>query len=407
MRRISPMRRRLPLGSRLLALLALLAALVAAGCGSSDQTTASIGSGPDPATLAPVDAILYGELVVRPEGDMRDDAAAAVRKVGVVDDPGAALRRLVDLVLAESDDEDFTYADNVEPWLGQRAGGFLVLVDDEPEGAFAFEVADRDELDAEIARERDSRELRRGGTYEGIEYDLDEDTGEPSGVVGDFLVVASSLEAFRVAVDASRDDSLADAARFTDAIDDVDEDALASLWFDPQQLARQLRDADDVEPELRRALASDRFARADPIVASLTADADEIVLEAVADSQLTGASDDDATGGEVTVEQLPGDAWLALGSPPIGPQLREALAGGGVRDMVATKLRRSTGLDLERDLLDELGGLGLFVRGTTPLDIGGGALLRTTSDDGARRLVTVIESLVASAGVGQTSPLTA
>src|SRR5215207_7476473 len=97
MRRISPMPRRLPLGSHLLALLTLLAVLVVAGCGSSSEETAtSAGGGPDPATLAPADALLYGEVVVRPEGDLRDDVAAAARKVSRLQDPSAALVRLLD-----------------------------------------------------------------------------------------------------------------------------------------------------------------------------------------------------------------------------------------------------------------------------------------------------------------------
>lgn len=405
------MPRRFPLGSRLLALLTLLAALIVAGCGSSESTATGGSSGPDPATLAPADALLYGEVVVRPQGDMRDDVAAAARKVSRLDDPGAALVRLLDRGFRESN-EDVTYERDFEPWLGERAAGFLRFPDGDdsrdPDWAAYLAVDDRDAAEQADERIRENRVQRRAGRYRGIAYDQDtEDKSIYTALVGDFYV-SGNLAGLRAAIDTSRGgDSLADAARFEDAIADVDEDALASLWFDPQQLARQLRDADGVDPEVRRIFGSDRFARADPITASLTADAEEIVLEAVADSQLTGASDDDATDGEVTVEQLPGDSWLALGSPPIGPQLREALDGADVRDMLARELRRSTGLDLDRDLLDVLGGLGLFVRGTTPLDIGGGALLRTTTDDGARRLVTVIESLVASTGLGQTRPLTA
>ena len=57
------------------------------------------------------------------------------------------------------------------------------------------------------------------------------------------------------------------------------------------------------------------------------------------------------------------------------------------------------------DLLQALGGLGLFVRGTSPLDIGGGLLLRTTSDAAARRLVAMAHSLVAAVDLGPTRPI--
>ncbi|MFL5816790.1 MAG: hypothetical protein ACJ76L_04225, partial [Conexibacter sp.] len=72
--------RRLPHGAALLALIALLIALVAAGCGGSDSTSSS-SDGPDPATVAPADAAVYGQAVVRPSGDMKAGVVAAARKV--------------------------------------------------------------------------------------------------------------------------------------------------------------------------------------------------------------------------------------------------------------------------------------------------------------------------------------
>src|SRR5215217_6377166 len=89
------MLRRLPQGARLLALVALLIALVVAGCGGSDSASSS-SDGPDPATVAPADAAVYGQAVVRPSGDMKTDVVAAARKVLLVDDPGAELSRLLD-----------------------------------------------------------------------------------------------------------------------------------------------------------------------------------------------------------------------------------------------------------------------------------------------------------------------
>ncbi|HMJ01471.1 MAG TPA: DUF3352 domain-containing protein [Conexibacter sp.] len=400
------LRRRLPHGTQLLALFALLATLVVAGCGGDDAPTS--GAGPDPATVAPADAFLYGEVVVRPTGDIEAGARAALRKVLRVEDPGAELVRLIDEGLSEGG-EDMTYADNVEPWLGERAGGFLQLspagFDEEPEGAIAVAVADRDALDEEIDRQRDAGDIRAGGTYRGVSYDVDAESGDPNAVVSDFLVIASSVESFRAAVDASRGDSLADASRYETASGEIDDDALAFLFVDPEPLSRQLGALDEVEPQLRRALRSSRFAEADPVVASLTASADEIAFEAIADSQLVGDALD-ADDSAVTVGDLPGDAWLALATPPLGPAIRQALDSAGVLGEAAAQLRQGTGLELDRDLLGVIGGLGVFVRGSSPLAVGAGALLRTTSEAGARRLVNLIESIVGTSGVGSMRPLT-
>jgi hypothetical protein len=59
-------------------------------------------------------------------------------------------------------------------------------------------------------------------------------------------------------------------------------------------------------------------------------------------------------------------------------------------------------LDLDRDLLDPLGGLGLFMRGTSLLDMGGGALLQMTTAAAAQRLLTQIEAIVGG-GAGITT----
>lgn len=397
-------RRRLPHGPRLLALLALLAALVAAGCGGDDGASA----GADPATVAPADAFLYAEVVVRPEGEVEAGASAALRKVLRTDDPGSEIVRLLDEGLSD-DDGDLTYAEDVEPWLGERAGGFLLLdaAEGDPDGAVALAVTDRGALDDLIGRMRDAGDQRAAGSYRGVDYDADRGDDSYSAVVGDFYV-SGTLPALRAAIDASRDgDGLAEASRFEDAQDELPDDAIASLWVDPQALADQLRSVEDVDPQVRRALGSSQLAEADPVVASVTMTADEIAFEASADAELAGdaldAGDDDAA----TVGELPGDAWLALATPPLGPLIRQALDSAGVLDEAAAQLRQGAGLDLDSDLLDALGGLGLFVRGTNPLAIGGGVLIRTTSDAAARRLVTMLESIAGASGLGRPRPVAA
>jgi hypothetical protein len=70
-----------------------------------------------------------------------------------------------------------------------------------------------------------------------------------------------------------------------------------------------------------------------------------------------------------------------------------------VHDQAAAQVRANIGLDLDRDLLEPLGGLGLFVRGESPLDIGASALLPMTDAAAAQRLLTRIQAIV-GAGLG-------
>ena len=389
-RSIPPMfDRRLPHGARVIALLALLLAfLLPAGCGESDSSS-STGGGPDPATVASPTAAFYGEATVRPSGDVKSGVVAAARKILRVQDPGAELRRLLD-----ENSRGIDFGRDVEPWLGQRVGGFVLMPHSgsgDPDWALALSIADRGAFDDALPRLR--REQHEGGSYRGIAYDKNDAEDTYGAPVGDFYV-AGTLAGLRAAIDASKGSSLAEASRFKDAIGAVPDDALALVYVDPKALVAAAGDLPEVPPASRRAFA--RLAQGGPVVASLTATADEIAIEGSGQSPLGDTSSGDA---EVSVGALPGDAWLALATPPLGPIVRDVLVGAGIHDQAAVQVQAKLGLDLDRDLLAPLGGLGLFARGASPLDLGGGALLQLTDAAAAQRLLTRIQTIVA-AGTG-------
>ena len=255
-------------------------------------------------------------------------------------------------------------------------------------------MRDRDALDQELARLRDAGELREGGTASGIAYDLTDDD-EPVGVVDDALVLASTRDAFRAVVAASKGASLADAARYGDALERVP--TTRSRSSTPTRRSCSQRPGPWRTCPRTLAERSRAFAES-PVVASVTANADEIAIEASGSGQQISdaLADSDA---QVEVGQLPGDSWLALATPPLGPAIRSALDAAGVHDQAAAQVRRQIGLDLDADLLEPLGGLGLFVRGTSVLDIGGGLLLQLTDADAAQRLLTRVQAIV-TAGAG-------
>jgi hypothetical protein len=393
------MLRRLPLGTRVIALLASLAALVAAGCGGSGSTTSTSTSGPDPATVTPAGAVLYGEATVRPSGAMKEGVVAAARKVLRVEDPGAELARLLD---ESGTTDDVSFSHDIEPWLGPRVGAFLLMPAgdaEDPDWGIVLSIADHGGFDDALPRLR--RRQHTAGTYRGVHYDVDESDDTYGAEIGEFYV-GGTLVGVRAAIDASRGEGLADASRFTDVVDTVPDDALAFVYADPKALAEAAGRLREVPPRARRTLQ--RLAEGGAAVASLTANADEIAIEGSASSKLAEADGSDAT---VSVGQLPGDAWLALATPPLGPLIESALDSTGVHDLAAEQVRSDLGLDLDRDLLDPLGGLGLFVRGSSLLDIGGGALLQLTDAAAAQRLLTRIEAIVRSGAGVPTRPVTA
>jgi hypothetical protein len=174
----------MPRAARLL--LSCLLAGVLAGCGSE---SGSGGADADPATLVPASAALYVEAVVRPEGEQREGAMAAMGKVLRTADPERRLRELIEKE-AREEGSDFDYDRDVKPWLGKRAGVTVSdLQADEPSVLIAAAATDTGKAIEAIEKERKrSKEKSREGSYEGIDYRVDGD-GMAVGAIEDFLVV--------------------------------------------------------------------------------------------------------------------------------------------------------------------------------------------------------------------------
>ena len=161
---------------RPLAAVAACAALapVVAACGGS-------GGNPDadPAAVVPARAPVYVEAAIKPDGDTAEAVDELGRKLAGVDDVGAELRRLIEKE-AREDDKDFSYKEDVEPWLGDRIGLFfheLQGADDEPEGAVVFTTKDADKareaLEGNLKNNEGKTVKLTKRTYRKVEYRVD------------------------------------------------------------------------------------------------------------------------------------------------------------------------------------------------------------------------------------------
>ena len=143
--------------------------LLLAGCGGSDSIALEQPRARIPPRSRPPTPRVYGEAVVRPSGDMKAGVVAAARKVCRVDDPGAELTRLLD----ESATGDTSFSRDVEPWLGRRVGGFLLMPSGgstDPDWAIAIAIADRGAFDDALPRLRRAASTRPAA-YRGVAYD--------------------------------------------------------------------------------------------------------------------------------------------------------------------------------------------------------------------------------------------
>ncbi|MDO8187182.1 DUF3352 domain-containing protein [Conexibacter sp. JD483] len=387
-----------------------LSATFAVACGSSDDESASSPT-EGPAKLAPSSATAYGEVLVRPSGDVAEGVETAARRMLRVTDAGGELRRLLDEGFAEDGERD-VFSKRIDPFLGDTIGGFL-LIDtaqqvENPDGAVVISVRDRDAAERFLDEQESRGRLGERRTYAGVDYWV-EDDGSSGALVDDFLV-AGTETGLRAAIDTSRGGSLADESRFKDAVDDLPSDRLAWAYAEPRAIVNAVQEGLRQQAQLNPSLSAqleqqqeqiERTLGNEPLTAAVTARADQVVVD------FTSASAEIPQGGDGAVDLggLPGAAWAALAIPPLGDAFLDELRQSGDYDEVARQLRAATALDLERDVFGWLGGIGAFVGGTSPLDLSAGIVIGSTDAAGSERFVARLERLAGAIGL-QTTPTT-
>ena len=299
----------------LAAVAATLAAVpLVAACGGGGG-----GGNPDadPASLVPARAPVYVEAVVRPEGETADAIDQLGKKLAGVDDVGAEIRKAIEKESRE-DDKDFSFDEDVDPWLGDRVGLFFHQLnggeDDEPQGAVVFATKDADKarsfFDEQLAvldGGKKGRVVSR--TYRDTEYKVEETDGDAFVVVDDQAVFGDEA-GVKAALDARDAESLSEADAFKKARDQVPDDGVGFGYLGIRQLVSSLGpQAAAVQPLLEQA--------GDQLAFALTPKSDAIQIDAAA----LGVSGEAGQAGPGKIfETLPRDAWLALGVADIGCQ---------------------------------------------------------------------------------------
>ena len=284
-------------------------------------------------------------------------------------------------------DDDLTWERDFAPWVGEKAGVWLRDVSGE-DPPVAGVIAVRDEKAAEAALPKLQDDGERG-TYEGVNYVMD-DEGTAAGLVDGYMVMGD-LPVFKEIVDARDGDHLADADRYKDVIDELEDDRLGLFYIDTKALIDAAVKADPSTAaqldQVRSFLPVDKMG---PSAGALTADGDGIAIDQIAtdipDGPLRRLASLFAGGESDLLTEMPGDAWGAMALPNVGEGARELVNSfGGLIGGAALneQVKRSTGLDLEADVYSWLGDVGGFVRGTSEAELGGALVLESTDDDRA------------------------
>lgn len=406
---------------KLTVLFATLAlALGLSACGGGDDTTEAADLGPDPATMTPADAPFYAEAVVRPGGTMSEDLDSALSKLLATDDPGGMIRSAIESALASDPTAGgITYADDIEPWLGARIGGFFSDYDiatHQGEGAVAIAVTDPDAAQAFIdkAIAADPSPKTTDENYQGVDYKLDSAADTAVGLDGDFIL-AGTEQGFKDAVDAGAGDSLADDPDASAARADVPSNSLFSGYVDTAAVIDLIKSSGALTGTQLKQFQDQVSQYADGPVDFWGTAASSSMTFAV-----SGPASADAAGPSDLVTTFPADSWLAFAGSNFGEQLQTSLdqfksgfesalqaqAPAGLSDLNVDPLaqfKKATGLDLETDF-SWIGDVGGFVEGSSVLGLGGGLVLEATDQDAASATIGKLQSALQRSGQLQISP---
>jgi hypothetical protein len=371
------------------ALAALLAAVVLfAGCGGSDSSSSDLAGFAAPGSL------VYLEGKVRPSGELKSNVDSLAQAVGGIDNLGEyVVSKLEDS--ARGKGEPFDYAKEVEPWLGEKAGvAFKGLKD----GKLAEPVVVVESTDVAATQEfidaqaKQSKVPYEDGSYEGVDFKVGGSNGNAIGVVGESLVMAEGGESsFKAAVDASNGESLADEARFEDAISAASDGSLADAYVDVGGLIEA--SGNGIDPQVQEALEN---AGIDPseatAVASVVPGSDQVEIDLSSDLGGEEAPSGDAS---ALIGSLPADSFVALGAAGFGDQVKEAideLDAQGIPGQVPPNQLKSSlsaiGIDLDK-IAGSLEDAAVFAQGSSKSALGGALVLTSSSGEAAKTVANL------------------
>lgn len=357
----------------------LVAVLALAGCGSDEHA----GDGA-PAAIVPRGAYIYVEANLDPQGDQQDAVRSVLSALPGVGEPQTRLQELFNSYAQRRYGLNAAnFERDIKPWLGDRMASFALFpargsdVDRSPGGLIA---AVRDEKKAkhwlfEVSRQPSEHER----AYKGIRYLFDAHDRMAAAFVRGFVVEADEA-ALKAVVDTPARGALAKSRRFAAAAARRADERLGLVWYDTHALLTTIATRAG-RGYLGRALpAIRRLIPDDPIVLTVRAKKNAVVLDGAVPANKGGALTSLFDEGGALMDQLPRDALAVLGQPNFGAYLRKLLALSNAQDGGYAGLRshlRRSGLDPERDLVGWMTDAAVFLRRDRDGSLGGALVVQS------------------------------
>lgn len=415
-------------------LVAGLAALALSACGSSSDSSGAT----ELAKYAPADTTVYVEGAVQPDSEVAaniDSISDTLAGVNI----GDLIKENID----SSSDGDVNFDADVKPWLGQDAGVFVqfdpaALTDSVP-GAdgltsltsettdfttgepstmdygdadaqtfgLVVQTTDTDAAQSFIDKQAESDGGSTDGEYEGFSYKVSKDDGTTVGIVDDNLVIGSSEDEFKAAVDASKGDNLADTSTFKDLSGHAADGALATIYTANDPYLTALKEQGIDFGGLYSALGIDL--EGSGTVLSMVPETNAISMQGYS------SAGSDLTSGDPSsvIETFPANSIVATGSGDVGSnatKIMDALNTEGIPGVlepgqVDKLINQASGqVDIE-GIIKSLDTVAFFVNGRTQQTIGGALVATSSNIKPIESSLRGISSLIALAGDSNVRPL--
>ena len=380
------------------------------------------GGGPQPSEAVPSNAMAYVRLDLDPAASQKLNAMSLLNKfpefedaTGISDDD-ADLRKLFVERVMNADGCDIDYADDIEPWIGERLG-FAIVDGETPAPMLAIQVSDQGAAEKGAKKVADcaggfgmSAEAPSSSVdpvaYESADSS-DEDAGIGVAFSGDYMVVAPTQQFADDFAKDSEDASLADNNTFSSDMEALDGEGFASMWFD----AKSVTDAADEMGIPSQDLAAIEELGLGSGAMALRAGDDYLEIASTSDADVG------AKGAKADVGSLR-DSTLFAASVSDGRSLVDNLwtkfesATGTMSpdlDYMLNDLSTATGLTMPDDLATLLGDQFMLAVDSEGLDSSAMSLsdfnagIRMSSDPGelstvVDKLTTTVESIAGTQG---------
>jgi hypothetical protein len=383
-----------------LILIAALVAIVVAGCGGGS----SGGGGGEPASLAPQKTPVYLEASLAPEAKVSTELDELAQNVLGIENVGEYITEKIESSVVVSEGEKFNFAEEVEPWLGEKVGLFLKEYDgnDFKGGGIALETSNPGETEEFFEKHvEEATEEAEEGEFEGDKYWVSPEDESVVGVIGDYLAYGETLPDFEEMVETSESgEGLNESAKFKEATEAAGADGIGSVYVDIGGLIEQAKGQIPAESEAVFGMVGiePRHATA---IATVVLHSEQVEIDFSTDLTKANATLGDAS---KLLESLPATAVLGFASAEFGKSFGEGIdtlnetgIPGQIEPGELTATLGAVGINLDK-IAASLGDVAGFAEGSSAGSLGGAIEIETNDASEAKHTVSNVGLLLRAAG---------